>query len=83
MAPYGKHYHPLGLSGGHAGCDVLSYTVVNRPWTRLSAVARSGVSREAALGAAQGATLRKTVQWSIYSGPTAVLPVRASAVAQS
>ena len=24
--PYGKHHHPLGLSGGHAGCDVLSYS---------------------------------------------------------
>ena len=23
---YGKHHHPLGLSGGHAGCDVLSYS---------------------------------------------------------
>ena len=25
MVLYGKHHHPLGLSGGHAGCDVLSY----------------------------------------------------------
>ena len=25
MVSYGKHHHPLGLSGGHAGCDVLSY----------------------------------------------------------
>ena len=23
---YGKHHHPLGLSGGHAGCGVLSYS---------------------------------------------------------
>ena len=26
MMLYGKHHHPLGLSGSHAGCDVLSYS---------------------------------------------------------
>ena len=26
VVSYGKHHHPLGLSGGHAGCGVLSYT---------------------------------------------------------
>ena len=48
---YGKHHHPLGLSGSHAGCDVLSYS--RRP-------AEEPISRSLLPGGASW----KTVKWS-------------------
>ena len=54
-SPYGKHHHPLGLSGGHAGCDVLSYSP--------SALETLG-GQPRSLSEPPGGTLRKTVKWS-------------------
>ena len=52
---YGKHHHPLGLSGGHAGRDVLSYSP--------SALETLG-GQPRSISEPPGGTLRKTVQWS-------------------
>ena len=71
---YGKHHHPLGLSGGHAGRDVLSYSP--SALETLGGEPRSLSAHESAVSVASPSVVERRPQLYGYGSAT-LLPLTA------